>query len=185
MKKTLLIVMVIMSVLLGMTTSKQANAQVYLYYDPFEVADPDIEPMEEEGPQILLTDSQTIWAAAIMFAVLAVGTLRFLRIRKNKQKRAIMEHERMIGRTSVRGAFAAVILLLLLAGPIRAQVFLDEKTREEYSLRASNPEKELPVNPKLPPAKSRYAPLGSGILMLSALGGAYLVGKRNKNQRKR
>ena len=48
MKKTRLIIMVIMLVLFGGTTANLANAQVYLYYDPFEVADPDIEPTEEE-----------------------------------------------------------------------------------------------------------------------------------------
>lgn len=182
MKKTRLIIMVIMFVLLGGAAANVANAQVYLYYDPFEVADPDIEPTEgEEGPPIVLTTTQAIWAVSIVFGVSFVLALRFFRIRKNKQKRLHMEHRRM-NPTITRGAFAATVLLLLLASPIRAQVFLDERSREEAHLRKI--ESELPVKPKLPSSKNGYVPLGSGFFMLSALGGAYLIGKRGRSQEK-
>ena len=188
MKKLPLIVMFIMLVLFGRTTAYQANAQVYLYYDPFEVADPvvadpDIEPMEEDGPQILLTTSQAIWVSAIMTTVLFVLALKFFRIRKNKQNRARMEQmSKWMEHSSAHRAFAAMVLLLLIASPIRAQVFLDEKSREENRL--SKIQSELPVKPKLPSSKDGYTPLGSGILVFSALGGAYLAGKRARNQKK-
>lgn len=183
MKKTRLIIMVIMLVLLGGTTVNLANAQVYLYYDPFEVADPDIEPTEEEeGPPIVLNTTQAIWACSIVFSVSFVLALRFFRIRKNKQKRSHMEQmNRRMNPTFTRGAFATTILLLLLASPIKAQVFLDERSREENHLRKI--ESELPVKPKFPTSKDSYVPLGSGILMLSALGGAYLIGKRRSQEK--
>lgn len=183
MKKISLIVMFILLVLLGRTTLNQANAQVYLYYDPFEVADPDIEPLEENSSHPILTTSQTLWASAIVITVSFVLALKFFRTRKNKQNRERMERmSRRMEHSSVHRAFAAMVLLLFMVSPIRAQVFLDERSREEDRL--SKIQSELPVKPKLPSSKGAYTPLGSGILMLAALGGAYLVGKRGRNQKK-
>jgi len=74
------------------------------------------------------------------------------------------------------------ILALALTMSATAQIFI---TEEEQALR-SGVETEngiIPANGSLSDqANEEYLPVGSGIALLTALGGAYLLGKRNKER---
>ena len=86
-------------------------------------------------------------------------------------------------RKHVISAMAIVALMLgSFAMPkAQAQVFL---TNEDYYTngRASEEGEELPNIPFLDITYDQYAPLGGGVLLLTALGGAYLVGKRKSKK---
>ncbi len=63
-----------------------------------------------------------------------------------------------------------------------AQVFLaDEDMRS--CMRSDAPEGDLPIIPELGLTMDQYAPATGGMLVLSLLGGAYLLGKRKKEKR--
>ena len=67
--------------------------------------------------------------------------------------------------------------LLLMGGAVRAQIFLQEG--DENNMRdVTMPVNAWPENPPNSQGNDYYLPLGDGILLLAALGGAYLVGKR-------
>jgi len=72
-------------------------------------------------------------------------------------------------------------LLITLAAPMRAQVFMigDENYREP-----EDPEvfAGLPENFGL--GMDWYVPVGDGLLLLAALGGAYLLNQRKKKNKK-
>ena len=73
----------------------------------------------------------------------------------------------------------AAALMLGVAPDSHAQVFIME---DEHSLRPPDPEEVLgwPVNPQngYGTSNDEYTPLGDGILLLAALGGAYLLKKK-------
>ena len=75
-------------------------------------------------------------------------------------------------------------LLLLLAGTAHAQVFM---TNDDDNLRVE--EGDMDVFGRIPyhgvdyDQANDYAPVGEGILLLSTLGGAYLLGKRKKQNK--
>jgi len=79
--------------------------------------------------------------------------------------------------------FITVIgLLLVMFGPVQAQVFImDEDV--EGNIRIKDSEFTVPV-----PYQGTdwdeylYTPLGDGVLLLTALGGAYLLRKRKKSK---
>ncbi len=80
-------------------------------------------------------------------------------------------------------------ILALMFGPIcipqaPAQILLMDEEEEEENERTNTEESELelPAIPELGITIDQYAPIGEGIVVLAALGGAYLLGKRRKEQ---
>ena len=73
-----------------------------------------------------------------------------------------------------------IAIATLMAVPATAQIFLDD---EDLNNRAGSsevpgaiiPEQDVPYDQFQP-----YVPVGEGILLLAGLAGAYLVGKRKK-----
>ena len=76
-------------------------------------------------------------------------------------------------------------LLLTLAAPMRAQVFIMEEDENEFRNVFGNGEWNNVIVHGSPDDQTNWVPLGEGILLLSALGGAYLLRKKrlkiNKN----
>lgn len=72
-------------------------------------------------------------------------------------------------------------IALLMAGSAQAQIFLEE---ESQSARSSYSSEEIGTMPyhQVEHDQANYVPVGSGIMLLTAIGGAYLIGKR-KNER--
>lgn len=65
----------------------------------------------------------------------------------------------------------------------KAQVFILDDHEFNSSHRARyNDNGTLPNPPELDVTYDQYAPLGSGVLVLGCLGGAYLLGKRRKKE---
>ena len=76
------------------------------------------------------------------------------------------------------------IVALALALPVRAQVFMVE---DDHNMRSETEDVLgiVPMNGQtLDQANDpeAFAPLGEGILLLTALGGAYLLNKKRKNK---
>jgi len=80
----------------------------------------------------------------------------------------------------MRKSIILLVTMLLMALPMHSQVFLkqedlDSETKgqlEDRGLIVPIHEQDF--------EEAEYAPLGSGIALLAALGGAYLLGKRKK-----
>ena len=70
----------------------------------------------------------------------------------------------------------------LTAMPAKAQVFLDDEEMSK-SLRSTSEESDLPTIPQLNVTYDQYAPMGEGIVVLGLLGGAYLLGKKRKDEK--
>ena len=71
---------------------------------------------------------------------------------------------------------------LLLSMPLRSQVFLTQEDLDKA--RCENWEEVgliIPIHEQDFDQAEEYLPLGSGIAMLAALGGVYLLGKKKKN----
>lgn len=85
---------------------------------------------------------------------------------------------------------SVMAILALMFGPICSQsvkaqiVIMEEEEEVEESERAEveGDELELPQTPEQGITIDRYAPLGSGMLILGCLGGAYLLGRRRKSE---
>ncbi len=71
-------------------------------------------------------------------------------------------------------------LLFTLAAPMRAQVFIMEEDENQYRNVFGNGEWNNTILHGSPDDQTNYVPLGDGLLLLAALGGAYLLKKRNK-----
>jgi hypothetical protein len=71
--------------------------------------------------------------------------------------------------------------LLLMIGPLKAQVFIADDEFEGM-LRKSDPEYALFVPYQGSDADQFFTPVGSGVLLLAGLGGAYLLTKRKKRK---
>lgn len=68
---------------------------------------------------------------------------------------------------------------------VKAQIMIMEEEEEVEEKEAADSEEEefeLPITAESGITIDRYAPLGSGILLLGCLGGAYLLGKRRKSE---
>ena len=80
-----------------------------------------------------------------------------------------------------RNYITIAALLLLLAGTAHAQVFT---TDEDINLRETAGDMDvlgrIPYHSVDYDQANAYAPVGEGIMLLTALGGAYLLGKRKK-----
>lgn len=73
-------------------------------------------------------------------------------------------------------------ILLALAAPMRAQVFIMEEDENEFRNVFGNGEWNNVIVHGSPDDQTNWVPLGEGILLLSALGGAYLLRKKNKTK---
>lgn len=80
-------------------------------------------------------------------------------------------------------------LLALLVGlqPVnhtQAQILILDENEFNNNSRAAGGGGMLPIIPTLNSTNDQYAPLGGGeVLLLSCLGGAYLLGRRKKRER--
>lgn len=73
-----------------------------------------------------------------------------------------------------------IAIATMFVAPAMAQVFLDE---DEYNAnRAGNTAMNIPNPAVYDSGEDWYAPVGEGIVMLAGLAGAYLVGKRRKEE---
>jgi len=70
-------------------------------------------------------------------------------------------------------------MLLAMAAPLRAQIFIMDD-EFEGKLRQNIPEENLWVPITALDSDQSFTPLGEGWLLLTALGGAYLLKKRKK-----
>ena len=84
---------------------------------------------------------------------------------------------------------SVMAIFALMFGPIYipqapAQILIMDEEEEEESERTDVDEEglELPMVPELGITIDQYAPLGGEILVLGCLGGAYLLGKRRKQE---
>lgn len=78
-----------------------------------------------------------------------------------------------------RNIFLAAVLLLAMATPSRAQIFVMD---EDMNFRPAVDEEAVLSNPPLAQGYDYYLPIGDGLLLLTALGGAYLLKKKNTNK---
>jgi hypothetical protein len=80
-------------------------------------------------------------------------------------------------------ALALMVAILLSAGPAMAQIFLDD---EEMTARGWLGEVDdigniVPFH-EVEWDQANYVPLGGEVMLLAALGGAYLLGKRHRKE---
>lgn len=183
-RKTIITVVACIALMMGTVDLSKTQAQMLMYYDPYEYYDESEMEEEEEieniTPDVYL-EEYAEWVAWLGVGIWFIGGMilvRYIRIYKNKIRRSRMErmrHHWKIGR------IAAIGIVLMSAIPTaKAQVFLDEKTRE----RAVVPEMRNVIfkDPNKVPGSGSYAPLGGELMVLGMLGGAYLVGKRRKKE---
>lgn len=87
--------------------------------------------------------------------------------------------------------FGIAVITCLIAAPLKAQIFLDDKallTREGSWIQGIDehghiiPMQELEKLREEEEPRS-YASIGGGSILLAALGGAYLVGRRKKEEK--
>ena len=72
-------------------------------------------------------------------------------------------------------------LLITLAAPMRAQVFImEEDENDRVDNVFGNGQWNNIIVHGSPDDQTNWVPLGEGILVLTALGGAYVLGKRRK-----
>lgn len=178
MKNTIITLIAILAILFGTANLNDAHSQVYIFYDPMEMEDPDIEITECSVAQDSITSSPlVVWIPAALWCVIVGVVMRARRIQKNKERRERMEHGI---RWYTHRSAATMGLMLLLAMPAKAQIYMDAETAE-YNQRLNAPGNSMPIIPVLDSTLDQYAPLGGGLLVLGVLGGAYLLGRRRKN----
>jgi hypothetical protein len=72
-------------------------------------------------------------------------------------------------------------LLFTLAAPMRAQVFIMEEDENQFRNVFGNGEWNNTIVHGSADDQTNYVPLGDGLMLLAALGGAYLL-KKKKNK---
>ena len=81
----------------------------------------------------------------------------------------------------MRKSFMLLVTMLFMAMPMRSQVFL---TQEDLDSERDGQWEDIgliiPIHEQDFDQAEPWAPVGSGIALLTALGGAYLLGKRRK-----
>ena len=81
----------------------------------------------------------------------------------------------------MRKSFILLVTMLFMALPMRSQVFL---TQEDLDSERDGQWEDIgliiPIHEQDFDQAEPWAPVGSGITLLTALGGAYLLGKRRK-----
>ena len=75
-----------------------------------------------------------------------------------------------------------VALLLLMASAAQAQIFLQEGDENNMRDVTTVPVNAWPENPPYNQGIDNYTPLGSGIVLLAALGGVYLLKNKKNNK---
>lgn len=80
-------------------------------------------------------------------------------------------------------AMAIVTLIFgqMFVPKAQAQIFLDDSDMTG-NIRLFDDDPSLPIIPWLDITEDQFAPTGGGILLLGLLGGAYLVGKKRKEE---
>ena len=74
-------------------------------------------------------------------------------------------------------------ILLILAAPMRAQIFImEEEENGRVENVFGNGEWNNIIIHGSPDDQMNYMPLGEGIMLLAALGGVYLMGKKRRKQ---
>lgn len=73
-------------------------------------------------------------------------------------------------------------LFLALAAPMRAQVFIMEEDENEFRNVFGNGEWNNIIVHGSADDQANFVPLGEAVLLLSALGGAYLLRKKKTNE---
>lgn len=76
-----------------------------------------------------------------------------------------------------------VVMFFTLAVPIRAQVFVMEEEENEFRNVFGNGEWNNVIIHGSSDDQTNYVPFGDGLMLLAALGGAYLLGKRKKENK--
>jgi len=83
----------------------------------------------------------------------------------------------------MRKSYILLVAMLLLALPMRSQVFL---TQEDLDSERDGQWEDIgliiPIHEQDFDQAEEFAPIGSGIMMLAVLGGAYLLGKRKEKK---
>ena len=81
----------------------------------------------------------------------------------------------------MRKSIILLVTMLMMALPMRSQVFL---TQEDLDSERMGQWEDIgliiPIHEQDFDQAEPFAPMGSGIALLAALGGAYLLGKRKK-----
>ena len=80
---------------------------------------------------------------------------------------------------------AITLMSMAFVSEVKSQVFMLDYLEEAESERIGAPQIEgldLPTTPQLGITLDQYAPVGSGIAVLAALGGAYLLGKKCREE---
>ena len=83
----------------------------------------------------------------------------------------------------MRKSIILLVTMLLMALPMRSQVFL---TQEDLDSERDGQWEDIgliiPIHMQDFDQAEPYVPVGSGIALLAALGGAYLLGKKRKEE---
>ena len=87
------------------------------------------------------------------------------------------------GNRIMRKSMIMLVTMLIMAIPVRSQVFL---TQEDLESERDGQWEDIglivPIHLQDFDQAEPFTPVGSGIAVLAALGGAYLLGKRKKQQ---
>ena len=87
------------------------------------------------------------------------------------------------GNRKMRKPMIMLVTMLLMAMPLRSQVFL---TQEDLDSERAGQWEDLgliiPIHEQDFDQAEPWAPVGSGIAVLAALGGAYLLGKKRREE---
>ena len=76
-----------------------------------------------------------------------------------------------------------IAIATMLAVPAMAQVFLDDETStNNRELRGENDFGVMVASQDVDYDQWKFAPVGEGLLVLAGLAGAYLIGKRRKEE---
>ena len=82
----------------------------------------------------------------------------------------------------MRKSFILLVTMLFMALPMRSQVFLTQEDLDsERDGQWSDIGLIIPIHEQ-DFDQAEYSPLGSGIALLAALGGAYLLGKKRREE---
>lgn len=83
-------------------------------------------------------------------------------------------------KNTIKRFIAVIGLLLVMMCPVQAQVFIMDEDMEG-NIRVGENEFVVPV-PYQGTDWDEYLPIGDGVMLLTALGGAYLLKKRKKSK---
>ena len=86
-------------------------------------------------------------------------------------------------RRVMRKSCILLVTMLLMALPMRSQVFLTQEDLDsERDGQWSDIGLIIPIHEQDFDQAEPFAPMGSGIALLAALGGAYLLGKKRREE---